>query len=90
MTAVPPADDQDPFKSDPIRDGLQRTVGEGWFVTHYVCVAAFQRVDPDGNIQHGNPVLYTGMQPQYVTEGLSYCLDDLIRQEYATESSDDD
>lgn len=90
MTAVPPQDDQDPFKCDPVREGLQATVGDGWFVTHYVCVAAFQRVGPEGNIQHGKPVLYTGVQPQYVTEGLAYCLDHLIALEYAEEEDEDD
>jgi hypothetical protein len=87
---VPADDDQDPSECDPIREGLQRTVSDGWFVTHYVCVAAFQRVGPEGNIQHGSPVLYTGVQPQYVTEGLVYRLDELIALEYAADDEDDD
>jgi hypothetical protein len=56
--------------SDPIRDALQETVHSDWVLAHYVCVAAFQRLDDNGDME-SSTVLFTQQgQGSYITDGL--------------------
>lgn len=74
--------------TDPIKAALQNTVSEGWMVTHYVCIASYQRISDEGQMQFGNPVLYCGEQPFYVTEGLLYAADELLREDDSEDEDD--
>ena len=55
---------------DNIRAGVDSTVGDGWHVVHYVCIAAVERLCSDGSLEVGKILFTACEQPDYVTEGL--------------------
>ena len=40
---------------DKIRAGVDSTVGDGWHVVHYVCIAAVERLCADGSLRDTEP-----------------------------------
>lgn len=57
--------------NDPVRDGIQAALEDsGWVLAHYVCVAAFQRVDSDENLESTTMLFTEGGQGSYITDGL--------------------
>lgn len=54
---------------DEIKSAIQASVEEGWVVTHYVTVAAFERF-ADGEYMTALVLLMGQDQPDYVSDGL--------------------
>jgi hypothetical protein len=73
--------------NDPIRDGIQNAVEGDWVLAHYVCVAAFQRVDVD--TLESTTILFTAEgQGSYITDGLMFAASRLSEMEDVDEEPD--
>lgn len=73
--------------NDPIREAIASTVEGDWVIAHYVCVAAFQRMDAD--MVESTTILFTAEgQGSYITDGLMLAASRLSELEEVDEETD--
>lgn len=63
--------------TDPIRAGIETSTQDGWTVSHYVTIAAMERICSDDTIEVGLVLFTAADQATYITEGLLLAADRL-------------
>lgn len=65
------------MSADKIRDGIEASTVDGWSVSHYVTIAAVERISSDGTVEVGLVLFTAADQASYITEGLLMAADRL-------------